>query len=70
MAFSKFGRVRKITMKQFYAFVDYEDHESAVEAIKQMNGTTFVNGEHLSVQQSLPNTGGERSRRMGPARDD
>jgi len=36
-------------MKNFYAFVDYEDHESAVEAIKGMDGQTFVNGELLTV---------------------
>lgn len=39
-------------MKQYYAFVDYEDHESAVDAIQKMNKTVFVNGEFLTVQQS------------------
>jgi RNA recognition motif-containing protein len=39
-------------MKTYYAFVDFEDHLAAVEAIKQMNNFRFVNGEELSVQQS------------------
>lgn len=38
-----------MTLKNYYAFVDYEDHEAAVEAIKQMNGVQFVNGEVLTV---------------------
>ena len=36
-------------MKNFYAFVDYEEHESAVQAVKEMDGKTFVNGELLTV---------------------
>jgi len=51
-AFSKFGKVKSITMKNFYAFVDYETHEAAVLAIAEMNNTTFVNGEPITVQQS------------------
>jgi len=39
-------------MKQHYAFVQYEDHESAVKAIEGMDKTTFINGEYLHVVQS------------------
>lgn len=39
-------------MKNDYAFVDFTNHESAVEAIKEMNGATFINGEKLTVEQS------------------
>jgi RNA recognition motif-containing protein len=49
-AFSKFGKVKSVTLKNYYAFVDYEEHEAAVEAVEKMNGTTFVNGEVLTVQ--------------------
>lgn len=38
-------------MKQFYAFVDYHEHESAVSAIQAMDGQTFK-GLTLTVQQS------------------
>jgi RNA recognition motif-containing protein len=47
--FSTFGKIRNLTMKLHYAFVDYENHEDAVEAIKKMNRSTFVNGEFLNV---------------------
>jgi len=39
-------------MKEFFAFVDFEEHESAVKAIEEMNGSTFINGELLTVEQS------------------
>ena len=32
-AFSAHGRIKLVTMKQHYAFVQYEDHASAVAAI-------------------------------------
>jgi len=51
-AFGKFGSIRSITLKNFYAFVDFEEHSAAVAAIKEMNGVTFVNGEYLNVAQS------------------
>lgn len=50
--FSAFGKIRNLTMKLHYAFVDYEDHECAVEAVRKMNRSSFVNGEFLNVQQS------------------
>ena len=50
--FSKFGKIRSVTLKLHYAFVVYEDHESAVEAIKEMHNREFVNGETIVVEQS------------------
>lgn len=41
-----------IQMKNDYAFVEFENHESAVKAIAEMNGKTFINGEKLTVEQS------------------
>ena len=49
-AFSKFGKLKEVSLKFNYAFIEYEDHESAVAAIKEMDGKTFVNGEELVVE--------------------
>lgn len=49
-SFSKFGKIKQVVLKAAYAFIDYEDHESAVAAVKEMNGVTFVNGEELVVE--------------------
>lgn len=51
-AFSKFGKIKQIVLKHAYAFIDFEDHEAAVQAVKEMDGKTFVNGEELVVEQS------------------
>jgi RNA recognition motif-containing protein len=37
-------------LKHAYAFIDFEDHEAADRAIKEMNGKSFVNGEDLVVE--------------------
>ena len=49
-AFSKFGRIKNIILKHSYAFIDFDDHEAADAALKEMNGKTFVNGEELVVE--------------------
>jgi RNA recognition motif-containing protein len=49
-AFSKFGKIKNLVLKQSYSFIDYEDHEAAVAAVKEMNGKAFVNGEELVVE--------------------
>lgn len=38
--------------KQTYAFIAFEGHESAVDAVKDMDNKVFVNGEKLVVEQS------------------
>jgi RNA recognition motif-containing protein len=48
--FSKFGHIKNIVLKHAYAFIDFEDHEAASRAVKEMNGKTFVNGEELVVE--------------------
>lgn len=58
-------------MKQYFAFVDYEEHSSAVEAIKDLNQTLF-NGECIIVQQSMPQGARDdrrEGRRGGPTND-
>lgn len=49
-AFSKFGKIKELSLKYAYAFIDFEDHGAAVTAIKEMDGKTFVNGEVLVVE--------------------
>lgn len=51
-SFSKFGRIKQVVLKHNYAFIDFEDPESAVAAVREMHGRTFVNGEELVVEKS------------------
>jgi RNA recognition motif-containing protein len=39
-------------IREHYCFINFEKHESAVAAIAEMDGATFVHGEVLKVQQS------------------
>jgi RNA recognition motif-containing protein len=47
--FGKFGEIKNITLKDHYAFIDFETHDAAVEAIEKMNLRIFVSGEELKV---------------------
>ena len=51
-AFAKFGKIKELALKYAYAFIDFEEHEAAEQAIKEMHGKTFVNGEELVVEKS------------------
>jgi arginine/serine-rich splicing factor 7 len=51
-AFSKFGKIKDLSIKHTYAFINFEDHTAAENAIKEMNNKTFVNGEELVVEIS------------------
>lgn len=51
-AFSKFGKIKDISMKRGYAFIDFEEPESAEKSVKEMHRKTFVNGEELVVEES------------------
>jgi RNA recognition motif-containing protein len=48
----KFGRIKELALKYTFAFIDYEEHDSAVRAIREMDRVRFVNGETLLVEQS------------------
>ena len=48
--FSKFGKINQIVLKNAYAFIDFDDHESALAALREMNGKQFLNGEELVVE--------------------
>jgi len=40
-AFSQYGKIKDIVLKHSYAFIEYEEHQAAVEAVKEMNGKNF-----------------------------
>jgi len=61
--FSEYGKIKQVTLKHTYAFIDFDDHEAAVRAVKEMNKVPFVNGEELVVEQSVP---GGKKRKKGP----
>ena len=49
-AFSKFGKIKDVVLKHNFAFIEFEEHEAAEDAIKEMNGKKFVNQEELVVE--------------------
>lgn len=51
-AFGKFGPIRKIDLKQGYAFLFFEDNRDAEEAIREMNGAE-LHGKKLLVEVAL-----------------
>jgi len=46
--FSKFGKIRMVTLKYNYCFVDFEDHAAAVAAIQETDGKELL-GEIIQV---------------------
>lgn len=65
--FEKFGSIREIILKKSYGFVNYENQDSALEAIKAMNGQK-INGRRVVVEMS-EDRGGRRNDRR-PRDDD
>lgn len=49
-SFSKFGKIKDIVSKYNYAFIAFEDPEAAQQAVREMNGKSFINGEELIVE--------------------
>ena len=49
-AFDKYGQIREIALKHGYAFIDFETHDSAVRAIKEMDRKTLPSGEEIVVE--------------------
>ena len=50
--FGRCGPIKKIMIKDHFAFIDFESHESALDAIREFDGKEFIHGEVLKVQQS------------------
>lgn len=56
LLFGKYGTVCKVTMKSGYAFVELEQQISAVEAMKELNGSVILGSPMIvepSIQQRL-----------------
>ena len=51
-AFSRFGSIKTVVMKQGFAFITFDKPEQASEAIAKMNGAKFLHGEELVVELS------------------
>ena len=66
--FEKCGAIRDIVMKNKYAFIDFKNHDDAVEAVQTYNKTSQF-GEMLTVEQSQPH-GGRKRRSAGPQAGD
>lgn len=50
--FDKYGDIRKVQVKNGYAFIEYYDYRDAEYAIERMNGRTFE-GHRIVVQASM-----------------
>jgi len=58
--FGEFGKVLVISIKQRYAFIEYEDYHSAREAIAKLDGTKVWDNERIKVEQTVGT--GDRTR--------
>ena len=55
--YRRYGTIKNVELKRGYAFIEYESHKDAEEAIKDMDGIKFE-GNRIVVQQSsklIPN---------------
>jgi len=64
-AFEKYGRIRNVSIKSKYAFIEYEDYRAAREAVDRMDGKT-IDGEKIVVEP----TSKEGRGRRGPSPND
>lgn len=50
--FSLLGEIESIRLEdtQFWAFVDYKNKESALLAIKYLNGQTYLHGSRIPIE--------------------
>jgi arginine/serine-rich splicing factor 4/5/6 len=52
--FAKYGNIKSISLKNGFAFVEYEDYRDADDAIDAMDSKTFE-GQKLTVQHAGKN---------------
>eukprot|EP01016_Furgasonia_blochmanni_P032748 TRINITY_DN3379_c0_g1_i2.p4 TRINITY_DN3379_c0_g1~~TRINITY_DN3379_c0_g1_i2.p4 ORF type:complete len:102 (+),score=26.67 TRINITY_DN3379_c0_g1_i2:113-418(+) len=65
--FKKFGKIRDVSIKRGYAFIEFDDHHEAEEAIGEMDGRSYE-GQKLVVQAAGQKRTPTRGR--GPQPDD
>lgn len=57
--FGKYGKIFYISIKQRFAFIEYEDYHAANDAIRNLNGQKLYDNEIVTVENAK---GGERAR--------
>jgi RNA recognition motif-containing protein len=48
-AFNKYGKIRDVSIKGKYAFIEFDDYHSARDAVERMDGKS-LDGERLQVE--------------------
>ncbi|XP_074036959.1 serine-arginine protein 55 [Leptinotarsa decemlineata] len=49
--FKKYGRIKEVSMKNGYAFVEFDDHRDADDACYELNGKDLM-GERITVERA------------------
>uniref|UniRef100_A0A1B6M4Z8 RRM domain-containing protein n=1 Tax=Graphocephala atropunctata TaxID=36148 RepID=A0A1B6M4Z8_9HEMI len=49
--FRKYGRIKEVAMKNGFAFVEFDDHRDADDAVYELNGKELL-GERVSVEKA------------------
>lgn len=49
--FRKYGRIREVSLKNGYAFVEFDDHRDADDACYELNGRDLM-GERITVERA------------------
>lgn len=49
--FRKYGRIKEVSMKNGYSFVEFEDYRDAEDAVYEMNGKDLM-GERVTVERA------------------
>jgi len=65
--FRKYGRIREISIKNGYAFVDFDDRRDADDAVYDLHGVDFM-GERVSVEFAKGTPHGRDRERYGYGR--
>jgi len=65
--FDRFGRIRDVSLKNGFAFVEFEDDRDADDAVYDLNRTSFM-GERISVEIARGTPHGRDRDRFGSGR--
>jgi len=65
--FRKFGRIRDISLKNGFAFVDFDDYRDADDACYELSGKDFL-GERVTVELARGTPHGRDRERWGDGR--